>query len=156
MIDALHRFVYRHGYKLARRYWRLTRARAEGATVAVLAEDRLLVVRHSYTPGFGLPAGGIAKGEAPRAAARRELMEETGIEAAETALAPAFVHRFEVHGRQITNHVFELRLDTCVAPHVDRRELIWAGWRDPKALVPERCNATLRRYLRVCVNKTET
>ena len=156
MIDALHRFAYRHGYKLARRYWRLTRARAEGAAVAVLAEGRLLVVRQSYAPGLGLPAGGIARGEAPHDAARRELVEETGIEAAATALSPVFVHRFEAHGRRITTHVFELRLDACVAPRVDRREVIWAGWRDPKALVPECCNTTLRRYLRVCFNETET
>jgi len=40
-------------------------------------EGRLLLVRHSYgPPGWALPSGGMRRGEAPEAAAQREIAEE--------------------------------------------------------------------------------
>lgn len=50
--------------------------------VAALVEDaqgRVLLVRHSYNPGWRLPGGGVDRGEAPAEAVLRELREEVGL-----------------------------------------------------------------------------
>ncbi len=42
--------------------------------------DRVLLLQPSYKPTWEIPGGTVAEGESPRAAARRELREELGIE----------------------------------------------------------------------------
>lgn len=62
-----------------------------GVTLGVraLVVDSLrgvLLVRHTYMPGFHLPGGGVDPGESAREAALRELLEETGVAAAHAEL----------------------------------------------------------------------
>jgi 8-oxo-dGTP diphosphatase len=56
----------------------------DGASIAVLSQNKVLLVRRRRAPSAGLwslPGGKIEGGESPGEAARRELREETGIEA---------------------------------------------------------------------------
>ena len=59
---------------------RLSRGKTLGVRVlAVDAEGRVLLVRHTYLPGWWLPGGGVDRGETLEAAAVRELREEAGL-----------------------------------------------------------------------------
>lgn len=47
--------------------------------IVLTPEGRVVLVRHSYTPGWHCPAGGIGRREDAATAIRRELQEEIGL-----------------------------------------------------------------------------
>lgn len=78
---ALQAFAYLPD-RLRRRVLRLVSPTfTVGALCLVEHEDgRILLVRHSYRPGWGLPGGIVKRREEVDVAARREVREEVGIE----------------------------------------------------------------------------
>jgi 8-oxo-dGTP pyrophosphatase MutT (NUDIX family) len=51
-----------------------------GVRAVLLDQDRVLLIKHTYLPGWQFPGGGVEPGETAEAAAARETMEETGYE----------------------------------------------------------------------------
>lgn len=122
--DRIHRLGLAVAYSLLRRWYRFAKLSTKGAGVAVWHNDQILVVRHSYRPGWSLPGGRAKKNEEPRVTASREVSEEVGIELAPDDLILVRVNR--------SGHsLFEYHLQLPSEPKIDNREIIEARFLDP-------------------------
>jgi 8-oxo-dGTP pyrophosphatase MutT (NUDIX family) len=63
---------------------RLSRGMTLGVRLVILRGSEVLLVRHTYAPGWMLPGGGVDRGETAFDAAVREAREECGIIVEET------------------------------------------------------------------------
>jgi 8-oxo-dGTP diphosphatase len=145
LIDAAWRIAFRLGFPLALLWWRLRRPRHEGALVAVHVGAALLLVRSSYRIACNFPGGSVRHGEAPEAAARRELAEEIGLAA--HSMLPRGVARGIWDGRRDRVHIFELRLDRLPELQLDNREIIAARLVLPGELRGMRLTGPVAAYL---------
>jgi ADP-ribose pyrophosphatase YjhB (NUDIX family) len=113
--------------------------------LVVDAEDRVLLVRHTYVPGFYLPGGGVESGETMLQALTRELQEEGGVH---ILSAPA------LHGvylnRRISprDHValYVVRHFHCDGPRAPDHEIAEAGF-FPLDALPEGVTPATRARL---------
>jgi ADP-ribose pyrophosphatase YjhB (NUDIX family) len=127
---------------LVRHYWRRWRGTPiAGVSVIVtnLAGD-VLLLRHSYGPAvWSLPGGGLARGEDPLEAARREVREELGVELARIE----FVGTLDevLSGSPHTAHIFTGVCDR--QPKPDLREVTEARF-FPSHSLPEPLGRTTR------------
>ncbi len=132
LIDALWRMALRVGFRLARVWWRVRRPRHEGALVAIYVGQALLLLKSSYRAEWNFPGGSIRPGEAPEAAARREMEEEIGL--ASCPLVPAGSACGIWDGRRDQVYFFELRLDRMPELRLDNREIVAAQLASPEEL----------------------
>jgi 8-oxo-dGTP pyrophosphatase MutT (NUDIX family) len=121
--DRIARLLLKIAYGLHSILPRLRRRR-QGVAVAVWQQDRVLFVRHSYRSGYFLPGGNPRRKETLREAARRELMEETGIEAEPDALLPAYT--------SASVQVYEYYPCRPPAVEIDNREIVEAVFARPE------------------------
>jgi 8-oxo-dGTP pyrophosphatase MutT (NUDIX family) len=105
-------------------------------------EGRVLLVRHSYRPGWHLPGGGIGAGEPPADGIVRELKEEVGfVRGAAPELTGLFTRRLG----WVTNVVALYRVrdaEITFQPNLEIREILYA---DPSAPPPGTTAGTRRR-----------
>lgn len=145
LIDAAWRVVLRLGFRLARAWWHLRRPRHEGALVAIYVGRALLLVKSSYRAEWGFPGGSIRPGEAPDAAAQREMEEEIGLSS--QPLLPAGSVRGIWDGRNDRVHFFVLHLDRMPELRLDNREIVAAHLASPEELPGIALTGAVAAYL---------
>ncbi|MDP1631170.1 MAG: NUDIX domain-containing protein [Caulobacter sp.] len=120
-----------------------------GLTLGVRAvvfdgEGRVLLIEHSYTPGWYLPGGGVERGETAELSVIRELQEEAGIQ---VQGRPRLVSFHSNHRLFRGDHVLIFRIDDwTLVPATSRGEILRVEWFDPRAL-PEGTTAGTRRRI---------
>ncbi len=72
-------------------YWVIVRPKTYGVKCVLESEGKILLIRNSYGhKRWTFPGGGIHSGETPDQAARRECVEETGLEPGELAYVGSY------------------------------------------------------------------
>lgn len=127
---------------------RLSRGMTLGVRgVAVDADGRVLLVKHTYLHGWWLPGGGVDRGETTHAAVIRELREEAGVIATgEPRLLSAHSNEAFFPG----DHVLVFRLDAFeMAERTSHGEIAEIGWFHPHALPAGATRATRDRLAEI-------
>jgi 8-oxo-dGTP pyrophosphatase MutT (NUDIX family) len=113
------------------------------SAILTAADDRVLLVRQRYSPGWHLPGGGVERGEPPAKAIVRELEEEVGLRASGAPL----LHGLYTRTLGLTTNVVALyrvpgaQID--FRPNAEIAEILWA---DANAPPNDATPATLRRF----------
>jgi 8-oxo-dGTP diphosphatase len=147
LIDAVWRLALRLGFPLARAWWHLRRPRHEGALVAIYVGQALLLVKSSYRSEWSFAGGSLKPGEAPIAAAQREMEEEIGL--TPHSLRPAGSVSGVWDGRQDRVHFFELHLDSLPGLRLDKREITATRLALPEELNSIALTGPVLSYLRL-------
>jgi 8-oxo-dGTP pyrophosphatase MutT (NUDIX family) len=115
---------------------------AFGATGAVLDETgRVLLVRHRYMKGWGLPGGGVARNEPPHLAVMRELGEEVGLSGGEATLFGLYTRG----AGWVTNVVAFYRITGATVAFTPNLEISAVCFADPADPPPETVASARRR-----------
>ena len=131
---------------LLRIYWKITRPLTMGAVAIVLdSEHKVLLVEHSYKPGWCLPGGGVSRGESVCDTIARELYEELGI--ACKVEPGAYLGTFYSHSDGRHDHVTLFLVNEW--EHDDSKRISFEikrwGFYPQTALPPGTSQATIRR-----------
>jgi len=131
-----------------RLYARLSRGLTLGVRgVVVDPEGRILLVEHTYIPGWHLPGGGVERGEPAIDALGRELEEEAGVK---LVGAPRLVSIHSNHRRFRGDHVLVYLVQTWTpTPATSRGEIHQIGWFARDRLPPDVTPATRARLAEI-------
>lgn len=134
---------------LMHRWFLMTRAMTFGVRAVVLdAEERVLLVEHTYLPGWHLPGGGVEIGQTAIDALVKELAEEAGIKLTGEAVLHGIFHNTRVSRRDHVA-VYVVRDFTWNGPPPPNREIKAADFFSLSDLPPTTSMATRRRLAEI-------
>ncbi|MEO8685339.1 MAG: NUDIX domain-containing protein [Devosia sp.] len=115
-----------------------------GARVMLVDGDKVLLIRHTYVPGWQFPGGGVDPGETIEQAARREVLEESGYRVTGSLELFGLYHNRIATNRDhvalFVGRAFEQQFE--FRPN---REIAEAAWFDKAALPQKITPATSQR-----------
>lgn len=133
------------------KYFLLSRGLTIGVRAIVRSEDdKFLLVRHSYTPGWHFPGGGVNGGESIIEALKRELREETGYVLDGQLELHGVYHNYEVSQR---DHVlvYCCEVEDKVSSRTSNLEIRDIGYFGPHEL-PEGTDPGTKRRIQEMVD----
>jgi 8-oxo-dGTP pyrophosphatase MutT (NUDIX family) len=144
--------LLRRLYRVLTPAYRIAMRQVRGLTVGVRVmvfddQGRVLLIEHSYTPGWHFPGGGVERGESAEIAAARELEEEAGVRP-DGRMTLVSIHDNARLFRG--DHVLLYRVDRWTpTPVTTRGEILRRDWFDPRDLPEGATDGTRRRLAEV-------
>jgi 8-oxo-dGTP diphosphatase len=147
LLNRMIRLSYRVAYLVLRAWWFLRRPQTHGACVALWHGGEVLMVRTSYRDCYSLPGGFVGRHESTEQAARRELLEELGIDLQGRPLKLAWSGTLPFESRGDSVDIWEASVEQIPDLTVSGREIVWAGWLSPSDALMLRLLPHIAAYL---------
>lgn len=125
MPDILFRIFLKLGYAASLVFCFVFRPATNSVIIAIWSEKKLLIIKNSYYPKFGIPGGYVKIGENPKKAAVREIFEEVGIVAVPNHLKSMGKVKGISGFKKETTYCYELRPANTPVIVLDNREVVW-------------------------------
>ncbi len=139
------------GYRLAylglRVWWFVRRPATRGTGVALWHGDKVLLIHTSYRHCYALPGGFVRPGEPSEQAARREVLEEIGVDLSNWELRLAWSGILPFESRQDRTDIWETTMESPPVWRITSHEIVWAGWVHPAEALRWRLLPHLAAYL---------
>ena len=127
-----------------------------GVRAVVLDGAKVLLIRHTYVPGWQFPGGGVEPFETAELAAAREALEETGIAVSgRPRLHGLYLNRVAGGGRDHVA-VYVWRGFTVERVFKANLEIAECAWFDVDALPPDVESGTVRRLAEIVVGEVQS
>ncbi|MFT5224911.1 MAG: 8-oxo-dGTP diphosphatase [Polaribacter sp.] len=147
LLDKLFQVIYRVAYRCHLVANFFLRPKTRGSYVALWLDGRILLIRNSYKLVYTLPCGGVGRGETPLEAARRELLEEVGLDIAIEEFRQVWQQINLTEFKQDHITLFEVHLNAQPRLKPDGREVVWLGFRSLKGALAMPIFPPVREYL---------
>lgn len=136
-------------YLINRLRWYVTRPITVGVRLILMADQTVLLVKHTYQPHWYLPGGGVKKGETLEQAARREIAEEVVAKLGRLRLFGVYTNFYE----HKSDHVIVFSCDnvTLMGQTGHKREIERSEFFDLDSL-PDNVSPGSRRRIREYVS----
>jgi len=124
--------------------------RSERTRIAIMSGQKMVVVKGWLGTGkWGLPGGGLHRGEAPLDGLLREVTEETGIHLAASQVHPIVTEPYRYHGVHFPCHYYVIKVSDLLPLQGQQYEIVDIAWMEQKRLTPKNSNLDVLRMLQL-------
>ena len=137
-------------------YFLMRRGLTLGVRAIVRSDDgKFLLIRHTYTPGWHFPGGGVEKGKTIELALNNELLQEVGLKIVGKPVLHGIFYNDGITKRDhIVAYLCDVKGDSEATPK--SIEIAETGYFDPKNLPSDTDLGTVRRIREVVWGEEKT